>query len=296
MSDGIARIACSMSFLKHLKMKKLFLLVLLLLTAISPTGCKNQKISFTEVKRINEKLTREEIIKFLKIVQAMPDQKLPPIPPLYVPLPSWDASRTLSVSGLLKEEQEAIDTLWDEKRLGLYLRQNPKVMRVLNRFKITPEQFIGLTQTIGIAYNATTLHEKQDLKHLVRKSRRVLRALEMDERTFASLSDDVQHQLTTQAAWLTRRYRAERLLSVPKENVAVAKAMEETFSEIFPKEFGENAFDSIIDRLDQYGIPFAELPASGYDDEITWSPTHKEARIGLGIPEDLIVNDSIIKK
>lgn len=272
-----------------------FLIAVCCLLFLLP-GCNKQEATFTEIKRIDEKLTRDELVKYFKIVNAFPDKKLPELPSLYAPLPQWKSSRTLSVEGLVQEERELIQQRWKESRLAARMQLNQPIMRVLNRFKMTPEQFVGLTHTLAMAYNYTKLSEKQDLKRVKGKGVSILKDLENDDRTFSTLSNDVQHELTTKAGWITRIDRAERLSRVPQKNIKIAMAMNETLENLFPKDFGQNALDTVVDRLDEFGIPFEETPSSGTDSDITWTRSFDDARIGNAIMDRMIVEEKSNKK
>jgi hypothetical protein len=83
------------------------LLVIILTTAVVLSGCEEAELTFTEVKRVNEEVKPGELRAFFEIVDHLPDRKLPPFPDLYLPLPNWNAERTLPISDLVHCHQVA---------------------------------------------------------------------------------------------------------------------------------------------------------------------------------------------
>ena len=61
--------------------------VLIVLASLSTVGigCSDGSLGFTEVKRIDEKVTASELKTFLRIVDALPKKKLPDYPIVYAP-------------------------------------------------------------------------------------------------------------------------------------------------------------------------------------------------------------------
>lgn len=242
-----------------------------LIVAIS-AGCSQSTLEYTEVKRINEPVTIEELRKFVSIVQQLPGKNLPDLPPLYEKLPEWDSSRTLSVAGLVREEKEMLRSLWDERRIGRVLSQDVRLKRVLDRHQITIEQFVGLTQTIGLAISRGQLREEQNLSGILRRGQETISKLELDTRTYSNLSDDDQYYIQQLASWINRYDRARRLLLVPDSNIELVKSKDAILREIFPAEYFLNPFDPIRDLQEEFGMPFEELPESGSDMDLRWSP------------------------
>jgi hypothetical protein len=78
------------------------------------------------------------------------------------------------------------------------------------------------------------------------------------------------HDVLHRAAWLTRYDRAERLASVPIENVKAVTRYFEQLAPLFPSTVTENPFDAITDRLEVEGVPFEEMPGGESLDVLTW--------------------------
>lgn len=241
-----------------------------LLTALA--GCQNAQIEYREVKRPHEKVTEAELKQFLQIVDELPDKQLPPLPPVMRPLPNWSADRTLPVKELVNEERKLLDEGWDVNAITARWKRHAGLQRLVEREGITLEQFVGLTLAIGAAVSRTRLRSDQDLAGLLDRGKSVVARLRQDDRPFAKLSREVRHAVLRNAGWITRMDRAERLKDVPPENVALVQKHAEKLAAILPAYFVENPLDAVADRLEERGMPFEELRATGRDDEITWSP------------------------
>ena len=243
----------------------------LLVAVVIFSGCSQSALEYTEVKRINEPVTIEEFKKFVSIVKQLPGKELPELPELYAPLPEWDATRTLSVAGLVREEKESLRNLWDERRIGRVLAQDLRLKRVLDRHEITIEQFVGLTQTIGLAVSRGHLRDEQDLSIILRRGQESMTKLEMDTRTYSNLTEDEQYYAQQQASWINRYDRARRLLLVPDSNIELVERNDTILREILPPDYFLNPFDPIRDLQEEFGMPFEELPESGSDADLKWS-------------------------
>lgn len=242
-------------------------------------GCEAESLDYTEVKRIDERITAQELTMLLRIAQALPDQKLPSLPAVFVSPPQWNEIRTLPVSELVAEEQRSLAERWSGSWIVQQLERNRPLHRVLQRERITPEQFAGLVLATGAALSRSTLRESQDLDKIIARGEPAVERLRRETRSFALFSQEARHYLLQQAAWLTRVDRAQRLKQVPAENVALVSQHRTELERVFPAEFLTNPLDSIADRLEEEGLPFEEQSASGRDAEITWDP--REAIIGI---------------
>jgi hypothetical protein len=245
---------------------------LLILLIATLAGCGKQSLEFREVKRVHDKVTEAELKRFLRIVDSLPDKKLPDFPPVYRPLPNWAPGRTLPVNELAKEEQELLDEAWDVDALARQLKGNRTLDRAVRREQLTLEQFVGLMLAIGAARSRSMLRKDQDLDAVIKHGETVSAQLEKDTRKFANLSREARYSVLRHAGWITRVHRASLLKEVPPENIALVKANAARLDKVLPEYFRVNPLDAIADLLEEQGMPFEELPPSGRDDEITWGP------------------------
>ncbi|HUG90424.1 MAG TPA: hypothetical protein VML55_06305 [Planctomycetaceae bacterium] len=241
-------------------------------------GCGSDRLDYIEVKDIDERLTDDEVQTFVRIVEGLPERKLPPLPPVFATPPEWAPSRTLPVNELLAEEQKTIDERWDVGRLAERLERLRRLGRLLKQERLTREQFVGLSLTIGMALSRGTLRAEQDLDEVIERGKQAIERLSRNTRSFAAHPPEGQYYVLSQAAWLARIDRAEHLKRVPLENVALLERHREVLAGVFAAEFTTNPLDPLADPLDEWGIPFEELPDTGRDDELTWDPA--EAIIG----------------
>ena len=260
------------------------LLMTLLTAAVVLSGCDQAELTYTEVKRVSEEVSPGELRTFYEIVDHLPDRKLPPFPDLYLPLPNWNAERTLPISELVDAEQLALSERWGTRQLVDALPQSRSLDRWLLRKRMTREQFVGLTLAIGAALSRSTIRENQDLDSIVNKGENVVAKLRSKTEPFNTLTPEAMHNVLHDAAWITRHDRARRLLSVPEKNVELVLQHVEQLVELFPAELTKNPLDDIADRLDELGIPFEELPGNTEFDSLTWDPDN--AIIGRDDPQD----------
>lgn len=250
--------------------RRVLVTVLVALTVIS--GCDDPRLTYTEVKRVSEELSPGELKAFFEIVDHLPGRKLPPFPDLYLPLPNWNAERTLPISDLVESEQLALSERWGAQQLVDALPQSRNLDRWLLRKRMTREQFIGVTLCIGAALSRSTVRENQDLNELLKKGDRIVAKLRSNTVPFNTLSPEAMHHVLHEAAWITRHDRARRLLAVPERNVDLVLRHSEQLVALFPPELTRNPFDDIADRLDAQGIPFEELPGNESFDVLKWNP------------------------
>jgi hypothetical protein len=245
---------------------------LVAIAALLSAGCGSDQLDYIEVKDIDERLTEDELQTFLRITEAVPEGRLPPLPVVFAAPPEWPPSRTLPVNELLAEEQKAIDERWDVERLAERLGRHRRLARILKQERLTAEQFVGLSLAIGLALSRGTLRAEQDLEQIVERGRQAIERLNRNTRSFAAHSPEGRHYVLSQAAWLVRIDRAEHLQLVPAENVELVERHREALARVFPAEYAANPLDSLADPLEEWGTPFEELPASGRDDELSWDP------------------------
>lgn len=245
-------------------------------------GC-GVDLDYTEFKRIDEKVTESELQQFLRVIDALPDKKLPKIEQVFAPLPSWSPSRTLPVKELANEEKKRLDQRWSVEAISRQLEEDRVLQRALRREKLTVEQFVGLALTLGAALAKSTLRDQQNLDQVIDKARRRIMQISQDERSFSKLKREAQYSILRQAGSLTRMDRAKRLNEVPPENVALVRRHMEKLKKVFPDYFTQNPLDAVADLLEERGMPFEEMKESGFDAEISWD--RENAVIGTDDPD-----------
>ncbi len=270
-----------MRFLRSTTLRQIVLLAVL---ACLP-GCLDERLEFTEVKNIHEKVTESELQTFLSIVNSLPDKTLPDFPPVFAPPVNWSRSRTLQVSSLVTEEENRIEEHWTVESIARHLEKNRHLQRAVRRAKITSEQFVGLTLAIGVAVSRTTLREDQDLDALLIEGNPYLKQLSQDGRKFDDLSAEAAHNVLRDAVWITRRDRARALRLVPPENIALVHPHLSDLSLILPGYLTTNPLDAVADLLKERGMPFEELSEDEGDEALTWDPQDKNAKVGSDAPD-----------
>lgn len=245
---------------------------LALIVCVALPGCGDSGITFREVKRVDERMTPDEMARFCEIVDSLPGKKLPPFQTPFLPPPQWSSHRTMPVNELAKEERRALDERWSPARLGKQFEHNRALQRALRRAEMTPEQFAGFVLNIGCALNRTTLTEDQDLSRIQARGQIPLRRIDKDDRLFSSLSDEGAYHVLQSAAWLPLIDRVQRLSQVPEENVEVARQSLARLKLAFPEEFFSNPIAPFSRVLNDSGVPFEEQDESGFDTDIHWNP------------------------
>lgn len=233
-------------------------------------GCGETTIDFTEVKRIDERLTDAEMKSFLQIIDSLRDKQLPSMPESFVPPPEWNPSRTLPVGELVDDELLKLSQRWSEDWLAKHLDDSRRLERALNRERMTRKQFVSLATVIGTALSRSTLDPKIDFDQMIEKGEPIIASLREDDRPFSSLSPEGQYQLLQRAVWVTRVDRAKHLKLVPPENVEIVSKHKDRLHEIFPASYVQNPLDDIADVLEEQGLPFIEIEESGSDERIEW--------------------------
>lgn len=255
-------------------------------------GCSEEKIIFNEVKHPDERLKTSELNQFLQIVKSLPGKKLPALPPLYAPVPRWDASRELSVKGLIKEEQKRLPNRWFTESVLAELKNNHKLVKVIQKYNLSIEQFLGLTETIAMAASRTHFENIIELRIIARTGQREVSLLLKTDEVFSRFREEERFELIRKAAWLTRLDRARNLIKVPEENVELLRRHWEIISPYLPEDALRDPLEDIVDSLHDYGLPFEEIPESGSDISLKWSPLDENAIIGRDKP----FNKTLAKK
>jgi hypothetical protein len=252
------------------------------------SGCVDKSIELTEVKRIDEKVTEPELMTFLAIISHLPNNTVPQLPPLFAPPPEWSQDRTLPVDELVIEEQRLMEGRQSVEWMAARLHRNRSLQRVLRRRHMTPEQFVGLVVSIGVALSRNTLRDDQQLEELLKRGELALDDLRQNTHRFSSLRPDERHRVLQQAMWITRLDRAHRLQMVPPENMALAQEHQDVLSRVLPAEFLQNPLDAVADLLQEQGIPFEDISDARGDTHITWT---REAAIYGTDPSDPEMSD-----
>jgi hypothetical protein len=227
-------------------------------------------VEYTEVKRIDEAVSSEELTALLRIVRSLPDQRPPALPAYFAPPPDWPASRTLPVSELLAEEREAVQAGSDAHALAMLMPADRALDRALKRERMTRPQFVGLLLAVGVAMSRSQLPAEPDYDEAVRRGRAALRELDDDAASFAEYAEDQQFAILQKATWVTRLDRLEKLQRVPASNVRLVRQHRDVLRDVLPPEFLSDPLAAVADFRDETGAPFEELPASGRDAEIRW--------------------------
>jgi len=234
------------------------------------SGCADKSIEFTEVKRIDEKVTEPELSTLLGIISHLPNETVPQLPSLFAPPPQWSADRTLPVDELVIEEQRLMEGRQSVEWMAARLHRNRSLQRVLRRRNMTPEQFVGLVVSIGVALSRNTLRDDQELDELLDRGELALDDLRQNTHRFSSLRPDERHRVLQQAMWITRLDRARRLQMVPPENMALAQEHRDVLARVLPAEFLQNPLDAVADLLQERGIPFEDVTDARSDTHIPW--------------------------
>lgn len=255
-------------------------LIGILATAMLFGGCADEQILFHEVKHPHERLKVSELNQYLRIVRALPDKKLPRLPDLFTPVPQWDSKRELSIKGLIKEEKKWLPNRWFSESVLAKLSNNRRLMNALKKENLSIEQFLGLTETIAMAASRTHFENIDELRVIVRTGKHELSQLALMEDVFSSFPVEEQYEIIRKAAWLSRLDRAQTLLNVPVENIALLRNHWDVLKPYLPEDALQDPLADIVDSLLVYGMPFEESPESGFDNKMIWSSDDEAAFIG----------------
>jgi hypothetical protein len=256
------------------------LCVLLLLCS---AGCADESLEYTELKQINEKVTEAELERYLKVVELLPQQKLPAFPAVYAPAPAWSHIRSLPIEDLVNSEQNNLSELWDVDRIREQFGiRNRSLKNALRRRDMSKEQFICYTLALGLATSRSQLREDQDLEEIIEKGNKTIHKLQLDKRPFSSLSLEERHRTLHEAMWISRVNRAEHLIQVPPENINLVEAHWDQLQKVLPPEFLKNPLDELTDILEERGIPFT-FAKDDSDELLHWTSTN--AIVGSDEPD-----------
>ena len=266
-------------------------IVCCLLTAV---GCDGTAPQFTEFKRIDEQITESELQTFLRILQALPEKRLPALPSVFDTSAAWDCTRNQPINKLVDERESMLGERWSVRWLSDQLEADRTLDRLLRREKMTREQFVGFALAIGVAVSRSKLRETQDLSAILTRGVTVVEQLRRNPRPFSELTDEGMYHVLQQAVWISRVDRAKHLKLVPAENVALVGQYITELQEVLPDEFTTNPLDPLADRLDAHGVPFEEMAETGRDDAIQWNSA--EAIVGTDSPDPEFVRPTKTKR
>lgn len=269
-SFGILFVSAS-SHVLTLQLCRRSVAIVVALLLLCATGCGDIELKDRTVKRIDEPISAANVRAYVEVVRHMPGKKLPNLPPLFLPPPEWNPERTLPVSDLVDSELLALEERWDYEPLVQLLPESRSFDRWLLRKRMTREQFAGMTLVIAAALSRSTIRPEQNLDEIIARGEATRNELRKLNVPFNSLPPAMMHDVLHRAAWLTRYDRAERLASVPVENVKAVTRYFEHLAPLFPSTVTENPFDAITDRLEVEGVPFEELPGGESLDVLTWN-------------------------
>lgn len=270
-------------------------LVLLFGVMMGLVGCQDNQLDYLEVKRVHELLTEQEIKTYLRIIDNLPEEKMPEFPPAYPPPVQWDEKRSLTVLDLVEAEERNISNHWNEDTLSRQLDKNRELKKQLRRARMTTRQFIGFTRAIGCATGRLAVKDTRDMTRKLEQGDAVVRRLKTNAETpFSKLEPEERHVVLQEAMWLTRVYRIKMMQQVPPENVELVKKYKEELLDVFPEDFTENPIDAVRDMLVDYGLPFEEIKPDGSDVELTWELS--EARVGPDQPDEFLKNPGALSR
>ncbi|HBN76205.1 MAG TPA: hypothetical protein DD473_10380 [Planctomycetaceae bacterium] len=243
------------------------------------TGCSKEEKVFNEVKHPHELLKASEVSQFLKIVHGLPGHQLPPLPLLFTQAPEWEFDRELTIAGLVREFQKSNGRHWLSASVVSRLENDQPLQKLLDEYQLSTRQFLGLAESVCMAAARTFYTDKDKLEMIIREGRIKLSHLQKQQDIFATLPEEDKYEVIHQAAWMARVDRAENLIDVPLENVELIQRHWDVISPFLPMECQQDPMSDIIDTLHVYGMPFEELPGTGLDSELTWTPSDHRVRI-----------------
>ena len=254
--------------------------LLLTLGSVAAIGCTDPPIEFLEVQRPDEPLADSDIETLIRIASQLSDERLPSLPPHFLPPPQWDANRAATVATLAREE---LERLRESTRLSVLAGSNtrrPRLRYALEEEGLTDEQYASLLLAVGIAVQRSKVDPARDLAGYVEDGRRVLKRTADWNESYATLPPDVQVRALDEATWITRVDRAERLGQVPDANVSLVESRVAELANILPTEFLVDPLAEVADPLRDFGVPFRERADSGFDSELTWSRGDEQVLYG----------------
>jgi hypothetical protein len=238
---------------------------------LSACGCEDPGSPLVSHKHPDERISKSELEVLKRILSKLPQPLWSDWRNCFVGTPDWPDTRTLPVSELVDEEQRRLSDRWDAELLTARLDQSRALKLILRRERVTTEQFASLLLSVGLATSRSFVPGKFDLEAYERRGLQIVKQLKSDGRPYESLSEDEREQVLFRAVWITRLDRATRLLQPSEANVALVRSEADSLKPLLPGEFLRNPLEELADPLEEHGVPFIELPASGSDADIPWS-------------------------
>src|SRR5262245_44670555 len=102
-------------------------------------GCGKVESVPDPPRRIDDPLTAADLNLLLAVVEALPEGKLPAIPPILLPAPQWSGKRTLPVYELLAEERRVLAERALVDWLAAHCPTSRPLRRALRRERLTLE-------------------------------------------------------------------------------------------------------------------------------------------------------------
>lgn len=246
------------------------LLVLGLLSGLP--GCSEDAHGPSDIKKIDELISEKEFESFQSILDSLPDKRLPPLQPVFLPPPNWSSSRSLPVSELVQGERKLLEEHASVEFLARHITPSKAFERALRREKMTVQQFIGLALVLGFAQSRNELPDSEDTDKILARGSQVLVALDKDKRVFNTLSEDDVYYVLEQAAWVPLVDRLKRLKKIPDQNRELARRHQEVLKHALPEEFRMNPLQGLSKLLEEESLPFNDPGGINPDDHIAWNP------------------------
>ncbi|MFO0918265.1 MAG: hypothetical protein U0872_08125 [Planctomycetaceae bacterium] len=233
------------------------------------SGCASPPPEPGATKRLHEQITEDEWAAFVRVVDHLPDRRLPSFPAIFPPPPQWQEGRTALVSDLCREEVRRREECWDPARLAPVFARHKLLMRLLQREQLTAEQFAGLLLAIGAANCRSSVPPTLDLAAIADRAQKEVDELNRNyQQAFTLLSPETRYAVIVQAMWIPRMIRIQKLQQAPEENIALVKRNRAWLDKAFPEELLKNPPEELQDLFEERGMPFEERPESGSDEDL----------------------------
>ena len=234
-------------------------------------GCADEPLESSDVKTFDQKITEDELRSYLAVLDSFPDKKLPTLPPLFQPLPNWNAARSLPVSELTQVERKTIDEHMSVEWFTKHMPPSKAFQRALRKERMTAQQFVGLTVALGLAMSRNELPSNEDVDKILARGTQIIASLEKDKRVFNLLSQDTVYYILEQAAWISLVDRLKRMKKIPPENCELARQYREQLEHAFPENLRLNPLQGLGKLLEDESLPFTDPGGNNLDDHIAWS-------------------------
>ena len=246
-------------------------LLLLLGMASGLAGCSDDFLGPGAVKKVDELISEQEFQSFQSILESLPDKRLPPLQQVFMPPPSWTATRSLPVSELVQGERKLLEEHASVEYLARHVVPSKAFERALRREKMSVQQFVGLALALGMAQSRNELPDTEDIDKILARGSQVLAALDKDKRVFNTLSEDGIYYVLEQAAWIPLVDRLKRLKKIPDGNRELARRNREMLRKALPEEFQKDPLQGLNKLLEEESLPFTDPGGVNPDDRIAWS-------------------------